>query len=68
MGGDMAQYRLENILTQEIPDGLLMEIAYHWQANDNLLLDPRSSGSRHLDHASEWEVPMGHSGSVNPPH
>jgi len=60
----MGQYRLENILTQEIPDGLLMEIAYHWQANDNHLLDPRSSGSRLLDHDSGW----GQSGLVGPPH
>ena len=31
----MARYRLQLILTQEIPDRLLMDIAYHWQANDN---------------------------------
>jgi hypothetical protein len=68
MGSDMAQYRLENILTQEIPDGLLMDIAYHWQANDNRLLDPRSFGSRHRDRASGWELPMGKSGLSGPPH
>jgi hypothetical protein len=68
MGSDMAQYTLENILTQEIPDALLMDIVYHWQANDNRLLDPRSSGIRHCDHASGWEVPMGKSGFKSPPH
>ena len=62
MGSDMAQYRMENILTQEIPDGLLMDIAYHWQANDNCLMDPRSAGIRHRDHCLQdgtfrWEVP-----------
>lgn len=31
----MARYRLQQFLTQEIPDFLLMDIAYHWQANDN---------------------------------
>jgi hypothetical protein len=64
----MAQYRLENILTQEIPDGLLMDIAYHWQANDNRLLDPRSFCSRHREPASGWEQPMGKSGLSGPPH
>lgn len=68
MGSDMAQYRLENILTQEIPDGLLMDIAYHWQANDNCLSDPRSVGIRHRDHAAGWNVPMGSSGFKSPPH
>jgi hypothetical protein len=68
MGSDMAQYRLESILTQEIPDGLLMDIAYHWQANDNRLIDPRSTGSRRRDHASGWEVPVGKAGLQSPPH
>jgi hypothetical protein len=68
MGSDMAQYRLENILTQEIPDGLLMDIACHWQANDNRLLDPRSFGSRIRDRASGWEGPMGKSGLSSPTH
>jgi hypothetical protein len=68
MGSDMAQYRLENILTQEIPDGLLMDIAYHWQANDNLLLDTRSVGGLHRDHSSSWEVPVSKSGFKSPPH
>jgi hypothetical protein len=68
MGSDMAQYRLENILTQEIPDGLLMDIAYHWQANDNDWSDPRSAGIRHGEHAEGWHVPMGNSGSKGPPH
>ena len=68
MGSDMAQYRLESILTQEIPDGLLMDIAYHWQANDNRLIDPRSGGSRRRDYASEWEVPVGKAGFQSPPH
>jgi hypothetical protein len=31
----MARYRLQEFLTQEIPDLLLMDIAFHWQANDN---------------------------------
>ena len=68
MGSDMAQYRLESILTQEIPDGLLMDIAYHWQANDNRLIDPWSTGSRRRDHASGWEVPIGNAGFQSPPH
>ena len=68
MGSDMAQYRLESILTQEIPDGLLMDIAYHWQANDNCLMDPRSAGIRHRDHAAGWNVPMENSGLKSPPH
>ena len=68
MGSDMAQYRLENILTQEIPDGLLMDIAYHWQANDNRLLDTRSVGGLHRDHSSSWEVPVSKSGFKSPPH
>jgi hypothetical protein len=68
MGSDMAQYRMENILTQEIPDGLLMDIAYHWQANDNCLMDPRSAGIRHRDPAAGWNVPMGSSGLKSPPH
>ena len=68
MGSDMAQYRLENILTQEIPDGLLMDIAYHWQANDNRLLDPRSFGFQNRDRASGWEMPMGKSGLTGPAH
>jgi hypothetical protein len=68
MGSDMAQYRLENILTQEIPDGLLMDIAYHWQANDNDWLDPRSAGVRHRDHPAGWHVPMGNSGLKSPSH
>ena len=68
MGSDMAQYRLENILTQEIPDGLLMDIAYHWQANDNRLLDTRTVGGLHRDHSSSWEVPISKSGFKSPPH
>ena len=68
MGSDMAQYRLENILTQEIPDGLLMDIAYHWQANDNRLLDTRSVGGLPRDHSSSWEVPVSKSGFKSPPH
>ncbi len=68
MGSDMAQYRLENILTQEIPDGLLMDIADHWQANDNRLLDTRSVGGLHRDHSSSWEVPVSKSGFKSPPH
>jgi hypothetical protein len=68
MGSDMAQYRLENILTQEIPDGLLMDIAYHWQANDNDWSDPRSAGIRHREHAAGWHIPMGSSGLKSPPH
>jgi hypothetical protein len=67
-GSDMAQYRLENILTQEIPDGLLMDIAYHWQANDNCLLDPQSAGIRYRDQATDWNVPVGASGFKSPPH
>ena len=35
----MARYTLANILTQEIPDALLMDIAYHWHANQNLIQD-----------------------------
>jgi len=68
MGSDMAQYRLESILTQEIPDGLLMDIAYHWEANDNCLMDPRSTGIRNRDHAAEWNVPMESSGRKSPSH
>jgi len=68
MGSDMAQYRLESILTREIPDGLLMDIAYHWQANDNSLMDPRSVGIRHRDQAEGWNVPMGNSSRKRPPH
>ena len=68
MGSDMAQYRLESILTQEIPDGLLMDIAYHWQANDNDWPDTRSGGIRHREHAAGWHVPMGSSGLKSPPH
>jgi hypothetical protein len=64
----MAQYRLESILTQEIPDGLLMDIAYHWQANDNRSMDPRPAGIRHRDQAEAWDVPMGSSGRKSPPH
>ena len=60
MGSDMAQYRLENILTQEIPDGLLMDIAYHWQANDNACSDPRSlvPGTVNMlpDGTYRWEI------------
>ncbi|UEM23627.1 hypothetical protein JL100_013100 [Skermanella mucosa] len=38
-GGEMARYDLDSILNQDIPDDLLMDIAYHWQANDNRVLE-----------------------------
>lgn len=38
----MARYRLQQFLTQEIPDFLLMDIAYHWQANDNHAMAPHA--------------------------
>jgi hypothetical protein len=31
----MAHYSLADVLTQEIPDIVLVDIALHWQANDN---------------------------------
>jgi hypothetical protein len=31
----MALYSVARILAQDIPDDLLMEIAYRWQSNDN---------------------------------
>ena len=48
--------------------GLLMDIAYHWQANDNRLLDTRTVGGLHRDHSSSWEVPISKSGFKSPPH
>jgi hypothetical protein len=32
---NMAHYSLADVLTQEIPDIVLVDIALHWQANDN---------------------------------
>ncbi len=32
---NMAHYGLADILAQEIPDIVLMDLAFHWQANDN---------------------------------
>ena len=44
-GGEMARYDLDTILNQDIPDDLLMDIAYHWQANDNRVTDALPSGT-----------------------
>jgi hypothetical protein len=47
----MGSYKLTDFLTQEIPDHLILDIALHFQANDN-----RSASSR----SQRWEPPLGH--------
>ena len=54
-GGEMARYDLDTILNQDIPDDLLMDIAYHWQANDNRLTEAPSAGAEQpLPDPPQW--------------
>jgi hypothetical protein len=58
----MAHYRLADILTQEIPDIVLVDIALHWQSNDNWPTGMESSrASRHNDrfHATAQRAGFG---------
>jgi hypothetical protein len=47
----MGSYKLADFLTQEIPDHLILDIALHFQANDNRYASSRSR---------RWETPRGH--------
>jgi hypothetical protein len=47
----MGSYKLTDFLTQEIPDHLILDIALHFQANDNRYASSRSR---------QWELPRGH--------
>ena len=47
----MGSYKLTDFLTQEIPDHLILDIALHFQANDNRYASSRSR---------QWEPPRGH--------
>ncbi len=47
----MGSYKLADFLAQEIPDHLILDIALHFQANDNRYASSRSR---------RWEPPRGH--------
>jgi hypothetical protein len=47
----MGSYKLADFLAQEIPDHLILDIALHFQANDNRYASSRSR---------RWEFPRGH--------
>lgn len=47
----MRSYKLTDFLAQEIPDHLVLDIALHFQANDNRYASSRSR---------QWELPRGH--------
>jgi hypothetical protein len=47
----MRSYKLADFLAQEIPDHLILDIALHFQANDNRYASSRSR---------QWELPRGH--------
>ena len=47
----MRSYKLTDFLAQEIPDHLILDIALHFQANDNRYASSRSR---------RWEPPPGH--------
>jgi hypothetical protein len=47
----MSSYKLVDFLTQEIPDHLMLDIALHFQANDNRYASNRSR---------RWDSPFNH--------
>ena len=47
----MGSYKLADFLAQEIPDHLILDMALHFQANDNRFASSRSR---------RWETPRGH--------
>lgn len=53
-GGEMARYDLDSILNQDIPDDLLMDIAYHWQANDNRAAEALPPGAEPIQASPQW--------------
>ncbi|WP_192499438.1 hypothetical protein [Skermanella pratensis] len=53
-GEEMARYDLDSILNQDIPDDLLMDIAYHWQANDNRVAEALHSEFEPIQAPPQW--------------
>ena len=47
----MSSYKLADFLTQEIPDHLMLDIALHFQANDNRYASK---------HSRRWDSPFNH--------
>jgi hypothetical protein len=66
---EMAHYRLADIVAQEIPDTVLVDIALHWQANDNCQPSIGASRVSHQNnqfYASAQRAGFGYSSGSEP--
>jgi hypothetical protein len=52
----MTFYNVAEILTQDVPEEVLMDMAFHFQANDNWEPSVRISSSRYIDSSSRLAI------------
>jgi hypothetical protein len=52
----MTLYNVAEILTQDVPEEVLMDMAFHFQANDNWEPSVRISSSRYIDSSSRLAI------------